>query len=50
MNKLWNEFKHGGITKEDLDAALRAHQSAIDATKTLQRDQAEKAKTKRRWR
>ena len=41
MKTLWMVFKHGHITKEDLDATLRAHQAAIDATKSTQRDAAE---------
>ena len=40
MNKLWGEFKYGTITKEELDAVLRAHQAAVDATKSSQRDEA----------
>ncbi len=41
MKALWGAFKHGQITKEDLDATLRSHQAAIDATKSAQRDAAE---------
>ena len=33
----------GLISKEDLASALRGHQAAIDATKSLQRDEAEAA-------
>jgi hypothetical protein len=43
MKALWTEFKDGNITKEDLDATLRTHQAAIDATKSKQRDRAEVA-------
>ena len=28
MKELWRHYAHGNITKEDLDATLRAHQSA----------------------
>ena len=41
MKTLWMVFKNGHITKEDLDTTLRAHQAAIDATKSTQRDAAE---------
>ncbi len=34
-------FKEGFVSKEDLAAALRAHQVAIDATKSPQREEAE---------
>ncbi len=38
MKGLWKNYSCGTITKEELDATLRAHQSAIDATKSAQRD------------
>jgi hypothetical protein len=38
MKALWNAFKRGYITKEDLDATLRAHQAALDGMKSAQRD------------
>ncbi len=38
---LMDVFKAGSISKEDLVAALRAHQAAVDATKSLQREVAE---------
>ncbi len=41
MKELWGYYSAGHITKEDLDVTLRAHQSAIDATKSAQRDAAE---------
>jgi TPR repeat protein len=41
MKALWNAFKEGYITKEDLDATLRTHQAAIDEMKSEQRDAAE---------
>jgi len=41
MKELWTFYSDGDITKEKLDATLRAHQSAIDATKSQQRDAAE---------
>ncbi|KAK1734970.1 hypothetical protein QTG54_014430 [Skeletonema marinoi] len=34
-------YKHGLVSKEDFAAALRAHQAAVDATKSPQRDVAE---------
>ncbi len=40
--ELWNAFKFGHITKEDLDATLRSHQAAVDETKSEQRDIADK--------
>jgi TPR repeat protein len=42
MKELWKHYKHGNITKEDLDATLRSHQAAIDAMKSEQRDVAAK--------
>jgi len=41
MKALWNAFKDGDITKEDLDATLRAHQAALNAMKSAQRVKAE---------
>jgi TPR repeat protein len=41
MKALWDHFKDGNITKEDLDATLRANQAAIDETKSAQRDMAD---------
>ena len=41
MKVLWGDYKHGDITKEDLEATLRTHKAAIDATKSAQRDAAE---------
>jgi TPR repeat protein len=38
MEALWEEFKDGNITKEDLEATLRTHKAALDATKSEQRD------------
>ena len=43
MKLLWKHYSHGSITKEDLDATLRTHQAAIDATKSAQRDAADLA-------
>ncbi len=42
MKKLWKHYSDGNITKEDLDATLRAHQAALDATKSAHRDIADK--------
>jgi tetratricopeptide (TPR) repeat protein len=41
MKQLWDDFKDGNITKEDLDTTLRTHQAAIDETKSEQRDAAD---------
>ena len=35
-------YKEGLVRKEDFAAALRAYQAAVDATKSLQREEAEK--------
>ena len=37
-----SNFRRGFVSKEDYEAALRGHQSAVDATKSEQRDAAEK--------
>ena len=42
MKVLKAQYKRGIVRKEDLAAALRAHQAAVDATKSPQRDLAEK--------
>ena len=39
---LMKAFKEGHVSKEDYAAALRAHKAAVDATKSPQRDIAEK--------
>ncbi|KAL7527820.1 hypothetical protein ACHAXR_002148, partial [Thalassiosira sp. AJA248-18] len=41
MAKLREGFTRGLVTQEDLDAALRAHQAAVDATKSPQREEAD---------
>ncbi len=41
MKHLWTHYSEGNITKEDLDATLRTHQTAIDAMKSAERDAAE---------
>jgi TPR repeat protein len=43
MKVLWKHYSLGNITKEDLDATLRAHQAALDATKSEQREKVEEA-------
>ncbi len=43
MKELWTMFKHGYITKEELDATLRANHAAINATKSSQREEAERS-------
>ncbi|KAK1735454.1 hypothetical protein QTG54_014068 [Skeletonema marinoi] len=42
IKALMGYFKEGKVSKDDLAAALRAHQAAVDATKSPQRDSAEK--------
>ena len=54
VGKLKQGYKEGSVSKEDFAAALRAHQAAVDATKSSQRDAAaEKAKVEplheKRW-
>ena len=44
LNALMDGFKDGLVSKKDFAAALRAHQAAIDATKSPQREAAEKAR------
>ena len=41
MKELWKYYKHGYITKEDLDATLRTHHAAIDEMKSPEREAAE---------
>eukprot|EP00984_Skeletonema_dohrnii_P017434 scaffold7925_cov81-Skeletonema_dohrnii-CCMP3373.AAC.2 len=38
IKELMEKFKEGCVSKDDLAAALRAHQAAVDATKSPQRD------------
>ena len=40
MKVLWKHYSAGNITKEELDATLRTHQAAVDATKSEQREAA----------
>ena len=40
MKKLWGQYKQGHISKEELEATLRAHHAAIDAMKSPQREAA----------
>ena len=42
INSLMREFKMGHVSKEDLASALRAHQAAVDATKSTQREAVKK--------
>jgi hypothetical protein len=44
MKELWKHYSLGNITKEELDATLRAHQAALDEMKSEQRDAAARAK------
>jgi TPR repeat protein len=41
IGALKREYTRGRISKEDLTAAVRAHQAAVDATKSPQREEAE---------
>ena len=41
IKALMNEFRSGIVSKDDLAAALRAHQVAVDATKSPQREAAD---------
>jgi len=43
IKALMDEFRSGIVSKDDLAAALRAHQAAVDATKSPQREVAEAA-------
>ena len=38
IEALKDEYAVGDVTKEDFDAALRAHQAAVDATKSPKRE------------
>ena len=40
MQMLWEHYKLGNIGKEDLEATLRAHQAALVAMKSPQREEA----------
>ena len=42
MKALTKLYKAGRVSKEDFAAVLRSHQAAIDATKSPQREAAEK--------
>eukprot|EP00984_Skeletonema_dohrnii_P002608 scaffold912_cov121-Skeletonema_dohrnii-CCMP3373.AAC.9 len=41
IKELMDYFREGCVSKDDLAAALRAHQAAVDATKSPQREAAE---------
>ena len=41
INELMDEFRGGMVSKDVLSAALRAHQAAVDETKSPQRKAAE---------
>ncbi len=43
MKALWKQYSRGNITKEELEATLRAHQAALDEMKSPERDAAEAA-------
>ena len=42
---LWEHYAQGSITKTELEATLRAHKTAIDATKSSQREEVKGAAT-----
>ena len=42
MKALWKHYKHGNITKEDLESTLRTHKAALDAMKSPEREAAYK--------
>jgi len=44
LENLRNAYELGYVSKEDFAAALRAHQAAVDATKSPQREAAELAR------
>jgi hypothetical protein len=41
MKNIWEDYKDGDITKEDLEATLYTHQAALDEMKSTQRKAAE---------
>lgn len=43
LQMLKQNYSNGLVSKDDLASALRAHQAAVDATKSTQRDKAEAA-------
>jgi hypothetical protein len=42
MKALWKLHARGLVKKDDLTVTLRAHQAAVDATRSPQREEAEK--------
>eukprot|EP00984_Skeletonema_dohrnii_P026580 scaffold15922_cov104-Skeletonema_dohrnii-CCMP3373.AAC.11 len=48
IKELMGHFKEGFVSKDELAATLRAHQAAVDATKSPQRDAAEEYYRNRR--
>ena len=46
IKQLKDCYAHGLVSKEDFAAALRAHQTAVNATKSLQREEAAEAARK----
>ncbi len=47
LERVKEGFAHGLMSKEDFEATLRGHQAAVDATKSEQREDAEKSD--RKW-
>mmetsp|Transcript_25391 Transcript_25391/g.37425 ORF Transcript_25391/g.37425 Transcript_25391/m.37425 type:complete len:307 (-) Transcript_25391:861-1781(-) len=47
MMSLMSAYSLGSVSKEDFESALRAHQAAVDATKSPQREVAEEFRRKR---
>ena len=44
LEQLKEYYRHGMVSKEDFADALRAHQAAVDATKSPERDRAKRAR------
>ena len=43
LDQIKDGFKEGSVSKEDYEAALRGYQTAVDATKSAEREEAEAA-------
>ena len=44
LDAVKKRFQRGDVSKEEYASSLRGHQAAVDATKSQQRDNAEKAR------
>ncbi len=47
MKELWKQYSTGNITKDDLEATLRAHKAALDEMKSPEREAAKNWKIRR---